>query len=463
MLELNSPNGQNYLVLDAASGNLAFTEEQGGTGEEKKFSVKEGDSSNAYIFKDYLATKGMASPIGFFGQSLFYSHVTFHQGLYYCFVNEYDLKSGKESPVLLPFFRSKSKFQSGCISNDGQYMILSLVSNNTYGVEDLYLSKKDRNGEWSSVKNLGSIINTEYQEITPFLAADNRTLFFATNGRGGEGSYDIFSTERLDDSWRNWSEPKNLGSQINTSGAETSFAFRDGEDWAYFVSSQDSDGYGDIMRIKMQEDIDEDTTQVVQTLGEVIAERVMLKILDSRSKELIVAELIFDEDQVYVPEGVFVLDSVHLNSARMEVKSPGYLPRMIPMDDELRIGINEITLERVEAGETITLSNVLFQRGTPNLISGSEQELDLVVEMMNDNPDVKILLKGHTDNTGDPVKNVQLSEERVKSVKAYIVSQGISAYRVRGRGYGGKQPVASNASEETRKLNRRVEFEVIED
>ena len=82
---------------------------------------------------------------------------------------------------------------------------------------------------------------------------------------------------------------------------------------------------------------------------------------------------------------------------------------------------------------------------------------------MNDNTNIKILLKGHTDNTGDPVKNIQLSEARVKTVKAYILSQGINAFRVSGKGFGGNQPIASNDSEDTRKLNRRVEFEVIED
>jgi OmpA-OmpF porin, OOP family len=97
------------------------------------------------------------------------------------------------------------------------------------------------------------------------------------------------------------------------------------------------------------------------------------------------------------------------------------------------------------------------------MVAGSEKELNLVVEVMNDNPEMKILLKGHTDNTGDQVVNRRLSEARVKTVRAYLLDQGINAYRIRGKGFGGNVPLVSNATEETRKLNRRVEFEVIED
>ena len=218
------------------------------------------------------------------------------------------------------------------------------------------------------------------------------------------------------------------------------------------------------MRIRIKEDIEKDTVEeVLPTLSEVMAEQVMLKIMDRKSGKLISAELIMDTLSLFVPEGVFVLDTTYLAYSQMEVKSAGYLPRMIPLGRELRIGVNDITLEPIQIGETITLHHVLFQRGTANLIEGSGEELDLVVEMMNDNPDIKILLKGHTDNTGDPVKNIQLSEERVKSVKEYIIAKGISPYRVSGKGYGGNQPIASNATEETRQLNRRVEFEVVGD
>ena len=462
---VNSPFGQNYLVLDPESGSMSFTEESGGSGDENTFIEIQHDSATVLVFKDWLNTKGMVSPIGFWNGRLFFSHVIFSKGSYRGVVLAKNLQSGKTEKVDIPFMKSQSSVQSGSISANGQYMILSMESGNTYGVEDLYVSKREANGGWSSFKNLGSDLNTAFQEITPFLAADNKTLFFATNGRGGEGSYDLFYSIRQDDSWKSWSQPVNLGNQINSSGSETSFAFRDGEGWAYFVSSQDSDGYGDIMKIMIKEDIELDTTTVLDTSlvakeEEVHPTSITMRVVDAATYEPIIATVMTATDTLNVAEGL-VLDSLMGNE--VEVKSAGYLPRRLMIDATFTLGDNIVTLNSVAKGNTIPLDHVLFHRGTANLVEGSEQELDLVVEVMRDNPNLKILLKGHTDNTGDPVKNVKLSEARVKTVKAYILSKGISAYRVRGKGYGGNQPIASNANEQTRKLNRRVEFEVLAD
>ena len=465
--ELNSPFGQNYLVLDPLSGNMAFTEENTGSGDENTIIVLDYDSAKVYAMKDWLATKGLVSPVGFWKNHLIFSHVVYEKGVYRGVVIQQDLSNGKRERVEIPFLKNKSPIQSGCISNNGQYMILSMESGNTSGVEDLYVSKRKPNGTWGSFQNLGSTINTEFQEITPFLAADNKTLFFATNGRGGEGSYDIFYSVRQDDSWRSWSEPVNLGSKVNTTGAETSFSFRNGEGWAYFVSSQDSDGYGDIQKIKIVDDIEEDTVAAVEEVVAVEVKeekaptQILVQVVDASTYESIPASLVAPEEELASEEGIFIVDS--LSGLEIEIKASGFLPKRVTIDSSFVVGENIVALSSIAKGNTIQLDNVLFHRGTADLISGSEEELDLVVEVMNDNPNIKILLKGHTDNTGDPVRNVKLSEARVKTVKEYILSQGINAYRVRGKGFGGNQPIASNATEETRRLNRRVEFEVVAD
>lgn len=466
---LNTPNGQNYLVLNPFENTLAYTEEKGGVSESGALYIEHDrmvgtEKWKTLVFSDWLGEKGLKSPIGFTSKGLLYSEVTFDKGIY---IGKVKLAAeGKDQDVEIPFLKNKSPLQSGCISKDGRYMILSLEASNTKGVEDLYIVKKKPDGSWDRAKNLGYQLNTPYQEITPFLAEDNRTLFFATNRPGGEGSFDLYYTVRQDESWRNWSEPINLGSQINSSGAETSFVYRDGEAWAYYVSSQDSDGYGDIMRIRFKEEIETDTTEVIELMAEVEPEEavpttVIIKVVDVESGEVLPSEMIALGEKRIGANGLFEIDS--LDGTEIELKSQGYLPKVIVLDDQLQLGENVIGLSSVAKGSVITLDHVLFHRGTANMLDGSEKELDLVVEVLNDNPNIKILLKGHTDNTGDPVRNVQLSEARVKEVKAYILSKGISAYRVSGKGFGGNQPVASNETEETRKLNRRVEFEVVDD
>lgn len=466
---LNTPNGQNYLVLNPFRKGMAFTEEMSGSPTSALIYFSgdrtfDGEKWEVLTFPDWLGEKGMLSPIGFTPFGVFYSEVTFDKGMYYgkvIFISKDDMYE-----VGIPHLKNKAPVQSGCLSKDGRYMILSMESNNTYGVEDLYVVKKNQDGTWDRAKNLGFQLNSEFQEVTPFLAEDNRTLFFATNGRGGQGSFDLFYTVRQDDSWRSWSEPVNLGSQINTSGSETSFSYIDGAEWAYYVSSQDSDGYGDIMKIKFKEEIEADTAKMEESI--MVAEEkpeeprsLLLKIVDAKTGESIPAEMILAEEKRIGANGLFQIDS--LSGDEVEIKSAGYLPKMIMLDEQLKVGENIVSLSSVAKGSVITLDHVLFHRGTPNMIEGSEKELNLVVEVMNDNPNIKILLKGHTDNTGDPVRNVQLSEARVRSVKEYIIAQGISPYRVTGRGYGGNEPIASNETEETRKLNRRVEFEVVED
>jgi len=148
-----------------------------------------------------------------------------------------------------------------------------------------------------------------------------------------------------------------------------------------------------------------------------------------------------------------------------EFKADGYLSsKRILSRDDFASGVSaKVLLDPLSTGNTITLEYVLFYRGTANFVEGSEEELDLVVEMMNENPEVKIFLKGHTDNVGNEQLNVYLSKERVIAVTEYLVSRGIAAGRISGEGYGGSQPVASNADEASRKLNRRVEFEVVRD
>jgi outer membrane protein OmpA-like peptidoglycan-associated protein len=141
----------------------------------------------------------------------------------------------------------------------------------------------------------------------------------------------------------------------------------------------------------------------------------------------------------------------------------GYLSR----SEEIRVNPEEdllalsVSLYPVELGSVVNLDNVNFYRGTPDLIESSYKQLQIIAQLMIDNPNMEIELSGHTDNQGNSKLNLKLSQDRVDKVKEYLILNGISAVRISGRGYGGTQPIASNASEETRKFNRRVEFIIV--
>ncbi|HEX8659141.1 MAG TPA: OmpA family protein, partial [Hymenobacter sp.] len=122
--------------------------------------------------------------------------------------------------------------------------------------------------------------------------------------------------------------------------------------------------------------------------------------------------------------------------------------------------VQDILLRPLAVGTTQRLDNLQFEQGKAVLLPSSLPALQKLLWLMIDTPNLTIELRGHTDNVGPPDKNVQLSEERVAAVKAYLVTHGIPEARVTGTGLGGAQPLASNEQEATRQLNRRVEFRV---
>ena len=120
--------------------------------------------------------------------------------------------------IFIPDLKIEGNFYGFFVNAEENVILISADIKGGVGEEDLYVTLKDANGNWSAPKNLGSMINTSGYEISPFLDADGKTLFYSTSGRGGLGGADIFMTTRLDDSWTKWSLPQNLGRKINSRG-----------------------------------------------------------------------------------------------------------------------------------------------------------------------------------------------------------------------------------------------------
>ncbi len=411
---------------------------------------------------------------------------------------------GNPSKLNIENFFNESQHQSACLSADGKVMLLSLNSFGSYGYEDLYVSFLNANGTWTTPKNLGGTINTAHQEMTPYISDDNTTLYFASSGHNSKGSRDIFSAKRLDNSWRLWSEPENV-SEINSEGIELSFLINSDEQYAYFISTQNSDGYGDINRIKLNpayqpvdtatlasnDLIEPDTVIIISQNNPVVEETPVDEETTSEetvSESIKVSGLIYSgkdnqllnarvnlipvvEDERYSPLSVKVENgkySFELDRGiayKLRASAEGFLTEEVKIDEtSAAAGVinHDFFLAPLEEGATFQLNNVLFERGTSSLVDSSYQELDKVVEMMLENPALRIEIGGHTDNQGDARLNLKLSEERVETVIDYLQEKGIDKRRMVGKGYGGTKPIASNKSETTRKLNRRVEFTVLE-
>jgi OOP family OmpA-OmpF porin len=396
-------------------------------------------------------------------------------------------KWGQPQSSGIKYFQNKSANNGNSLSRDGKILLLSIESFKSLGAEDIYVSFWDSNeNNWLEPKNLGSQINTKFQELTPYLAPDNKTLFFSTNGRGGMGSRDVFVSQRLDDTWTNWSEPVNIGEGVNTEGAEMGYRYYPELEHAVFTTTKDSDGYGDIRIIPVTaEDINQllneeilvpmdiaDVEIAPNNLPVEAGENTLIikgKITDLNTNEAVFArtKVLGDEEfeLEHFNDTTFSFTLLSQRNYTLQIEAEGYFSKQIELlikTNEAKEIVQNIEIERIVTGARIELKNVLFRRGEAEFLESSYDELNLVAGMMFNNPTMVIELAGHTDGIGNTKLNERLSQERVDAVINYLAEKGIDNGRLSGVGYGGTVPIASNATEATRKLNRRVEFIVKE-
>lgn len=388
----------------------------------------------------------------------------------------YNTGSGWSKPqnISIPYFQNKSAIISGALSTDMRVFVFSAETYGSYGVEDLYVTLQQPDGSWSAPKNLGGQLNTQFQEVCPSLSVDGQTLYFSSNGRKGMGSFDVYSAQRLDNTWTNWSTPQNMGADINSEGRELYYRSYPAAGMVAFTSTKNSDGYSDIRLIQIPEaqppaTIDTITFLVRETetaLPENMI-RVFGKVTDSQTQQNIKARITFTNNAEITP----VLANANGYDTSLEasqkysikIESQGYISSLEKLDMntyELKTLEMNFKLQPAVRGTTVNLRDVLFEQSTTNLLKESYPELDMVVTFMKENPNVSIELGGHTDSRGVHADNVKLSKERAQKVKDYLVSMGIPAKRMSEKGYGGVKPIANNDNEETRKLNRRVEFTI---
>ena len=360
-------------------------------------------------------------------------------------------------------FYNQSFYNEYFLSNDGKVILLAVKRNDTQGSRDLYVSFYEGNEIWSEPKNLGPKINTPGTELSPFLAADGKTLYFSSNGHAGYGRNDIFMSKRLDGSWQNWSAPTNLGAPINSEGTDAYYSVPASGDYAYYVSNDNSLGKNVIFRIVLPTAVKPEP--VVLVYGKVLNSKTSQPIQTGityhhfpTDREVGIAqsnartgyyEIVLPVSQVYS----FFAEKEGFYSVRDRLDLTD-----IKAYDEVE---RDLYLTPIEAGQTVKMNNVLFYQSKAELIPTSYPELNRLAAMMQDNPSITIELAGHTDNVGDRFKNLKLSQDRVAAVKNYLLSQGVEEQRITGKGYGGSKPIADNSREMTRRLNRRVEFKIV--
>ncbi|SDM59500.1 OmpA family protein [Siphonobacter aquaeclarae] len=390
---------------------------------------------------------------------------------------------------------NKGYYQYGYLANDGKTLLLAFSEKKNAKESDLYVSFLDKAGKWSRPMSLGSNINTDGDETTPFLAADGQTLYFSSNRPGGLGSNDIWVSHRLDKSWRKWSNPENLGAPINTPEFDAYFTIPASGEWAYFVTT--TNGKADVARILFQkiapdtvapptvaQTVDKPAVQtgkpVDNTQGKNSNAVVMIigKLYDAQTKKVpanarIVFESLVDGRELgtATPDpvtGEYKISLPYGDKYGIRPEVEGYVGKSLNLDLKtlggggyLELNDRDLVVTKIAAGAKVDLNNVFFETAKATLQPESFPELNRVVELMNKQKAMTVEIAGHTDSDGTDEANMKLSQDRAASVRNYLISKGIAEVRVVAKGYGESHPVAPNDTPENKQRNRRVEFVIV--
>lgn len=379
-----------------------------------------------------------------------------------------------------PYIINSEQWQADAmITSDGRAMLFTSVrkggynlvdakpyhGSNLYG-SDIYISVLDENNEWGNPINLGSTINTQYTERMPFLHPDMKTLYFSSDGHGGLGGLDVYKTTRLADScWNCWSEPINLGKEINTDQHDWGYKISTDGEKAYFAKGTRGETTQDIyyvnlplsMRPNMVATISGKLSNLQNSIieGEIVWEDLETKQVIGRSKVdpkdgsyFIVLPLGKMYGYYVEKEGYYPLsDNIDL---RKNVQ-----PTKVQKDIKL-VAIKEM----IDQGIAVPLTNLFFNTNESVILSYSSPELERVANILKSKK-LKVEISGHTDNVGDAKKNQTLSENRAAAVKDFLIKEGLDEALLTTKGNGSIKPIADNKTEIGRAKNRRVELRII--
>jgi outer membrane protein OmpA-like peptidoglycan-associated protein len=369
--------------------------------------------------------------------------------------------------------------------------------------KDIYVASWNKNkSRWENVVRLSETVNSPYDEDGIFLHPDGKTMYFSSKGHQNMGGYDIFKTVILSDG--SFKKPVNVGFPINTPDDDVFFVVSANGKNGYITSFR-QDGYGekDLYKISFLGEEKQPMLNAEDILlasnGTVVREKVIEQKFEIQKSELALLkgvirdaktnqpleasiELVNNENNTTI--GEFTSDAVTGNflvslpagkNYGIAVKVDGYLFHSenfdIPIESEYEEFSKDVYMKKVEVGEVIVLRNIFFDLNKYSLRKESQNELDRLTKLMQDNSSLRIQISGHTDSRGSATLNKELSANRAKAVVDYLVTKGIDKKRLESQGFGKEQPIIADeaiaklktekAKEDAHQSNRRTEFKII--
>lgn len=333
-----------------------------------------------------------------------------------------------------------------------------------YGGMDLYKSERLPNGAWGEPVNLGPVINTEFDEKSPFIHSDSYTLYFSSNGHTGMGGQDIYYS-KIDENTMQFTKPVNIGYPINTEKDEHGFIVSTDGKRGYFASNIDG-GSIDIYSFEIPEKARPEKVlfvegEIANEKGEVPADvtielkntetgKVTEGVIDNETgKYVAVVSVKKDEDVLLTAKKEGYAFSSQLVSSGLDVVGK---PQQRP----------KLEVQPIEVGKAYRINDINFETNSYDLNHRAKIVIDEFVDFLKLNPKIKIAIQGHTDDVGNAEDNLILSHNRARVVYEYIVEKGIDSQRLNYKGFGKTAPLVPNTSEINRAKNRRTEFLIVE-
>lgn len=408
----------------------------------------------------------------------------------------FNTKKWKKPKKIIRKINTK-KYRETTLTFSHDSTTIFFVSNNKKGVggKDIWIisKKPNSNSGWSKPKNLGSLVNTTYDEEAVFLTEDDKTLYFASKGHNSMGGYDIFKTYWLPDG--TFTKPENVGFPLNTPEDDMFFSISKNGRFGYYASKGNEVNYGDFDLYSViflgpeKPLLQENEDDLIAHIKEPVSEITMEEPIFIQTMKLTVVKGVVSEFSTLVPleATVEIIDNateeiiqtiktnattgeymVMLPSGKnygMSVSAENYMFHSenfeIPAEQEFQEIIKDVQLLPLDPGAKIVLNNVFFDTGKATLRSESYPELARLAQVFILYPKIIVEISGHTDSDGSDAANKTLSKNRAQAVVDYLVSIDVPVSQLVAIGYGEEQPRADNKTKEGKQLNRRVEAKIL--
>ena len=354
------------------------------------------------------------------------------------------------TPSSLPFNDKSFSNSNPSLSRDGKTLYFSSNRSGSVGGTDIWKVAVNADGTYGEPQNLGNKVNTEGNESFPFIADDNKTLYFASSGKQGFGGLDVYQIDLTN------GEATNLGKPVNTEKDDFAFTFNESKKIGFLSTNRS--GNDDIFIVNPICAVDVLIVVTNAKTGEILA-NASVSILDDK-KNVIATQMSNAKGEVsYKVE----CDRAYVVQASKDGFEGNTFAVTKSKGPKAKVDAALQPIDVIVTETEIILKPIYFEYDKSNITQEGAFELDKLVQVMKNNDKMVILAKSHTDSRGSDKYNLTLSERRAKSTVQYIISKGIDASRISGKGMGELEPkeVCNPCTEAQHALNRRSEFLIV--